>query len=254
MTRKARAPRERSAVVTALELMIPSLGGAVPADVKARKALAIVEKHLMDDESHTLVSDLRAHNVALIQEGGRKIFFLLTDFLILQSELWKHDILVRGAVTIGNIESKSDFLAGQGLRDADRLLGLAAVPRVIVDPDALAAVEEEPYLRVEGLTTRQELHSIKRLLKCDGDGLWFIDYLAQNEELNVLHEHRFLVERGLQSAKTLDHESRMWTWLFTYHNRVVEDLHARGQIDDAKRRELRIPAKSPLVFEFPPGS
>jgi hypothetical protein len=100
------------------------------------------------------------------------------------------------------------------------------------------------------------------VLREDSDGLWFIDYLKafQTEVdeppmyLELLEQHRRLIERKLQAATTLDRASRGLTWLRSYHNRVIDELIEEKRLDDAERSRLRIPATSPLVYAFPPSA
>jgi hypothetical protein len=230
-----------------------------------RTALAVLEGSLKRDvakqfERRGVVMDRRAVFVTPIKKDGTIVFWELLDIAHLQAELMAHDILLRGALTIGDVAMQPDAVAGPGVLQANRLCDeMALVPRVVVDPSILLQVESNPLLRAEHHTPMEELGYVKSVMRLDTDGLWFVDYLAVHchEAENApayLEAHRRLIERRLDAAGTLDRESRAWTWLFCYHNRVVDELHAEGRLDDDTRRAAHIPAKSPLVYAFPPSA
>lgn len=101
-----------------------------------------------------------------------------------------------------------------------------------------------------------------RLLRQDTDGLWFVDYLkailAELDEPEMypalLEEHRGLVNKRLEASVTLDPASKALTWLWSYHNQVVEECVQRRFINGTQRDRLRLPAQSPLVYVFPPSA
>jgi len=256
--RRIRVPRPRRSIVVALELL-PREDTPTPADVRVPLALRDAEGWLMRETRKSLgrrlvCIDRQLVVITPIEAGETLLFNELLDIGGLQTELIKHDISLRGALTVG--ETREDFVAGPGIFDVHRLRELADVPRVIIDPRAFVEVEDDERLRAPYHLLMEELDYIRRLLRQDSDGVWYVDYLANEYravpgETALFHAHRALVEARLGSVIALTRTSRSWTWLWHYHNAVVDDLHAEGLLDDAARRELRIPARSPLVYAFP---
>lgn len=267
-TYRIRIPRAKAqrCVVVSFELL-PRAIGAVPAEVKLRRALAIVEESIWkekdlpkDLDRRVLVLDRRVIWMTPIKENGTLLFWELLDVVHLQAELAASEVFSRGALAIGDVQRRPDFAAGPGLQVADRLRDhIAAVPRVVVSPAVLIEAESNPFLRASHHTPMDDLGYIKSLLRLDTDGVWFVDYLAVHcreaeNALVYLEGHRRFIERRLDAATVLDRASRAWTWLWSYHNRVVDELYEEGRLDDAAYRTVRIPATSPLVYTFPPDA
>jgi hypothetical protein len=234
-------------------------------EVRLRRALALMEQDFRGSERferHFFVVGRRVFRLAPIKPGGNGAlaFRELLDVVHLQAELMGRRVLMRGAVTLGDAAWRTDLAVGAGISKAERLCKLAEVPRVMVDPRLLLEVENNEDLRNHTLLT--ELGYIRELLRQDADGLWFVDYLrAISTELDepamypeFLEEHRSLVEKRLKARVTLDPASRALTWLWSYHNQVVEECFQRRVIDGAQRERLRLPAQSPLVYVFPPSA
>lgn len=152
---------------------------------------------------------------------------------------------------------------GTRFAEAERLRDeVAEVPRVVLDPRLIREAEGNVNLRAQHHTVPTELGYIRELLRQDADGLWFVDSLkafaAEVDEpsacLDFLSEHRRFVERQLGATTSLDRASRVWTWLWSYHNQVVDACVAQGRVDERERDRLRIPAQGPLLYLFPPSA
>lgn len=250
-------------VVVSFELL-PWATEAMPAEIRLRKALAIVEESIgqarelsRELERRVLVLDRRVISTTPIKENGTLLFWELLDIVHLQAELAASDVHVRGALAIGDVQVRAGFAAGPGLHLTDRLRDeVAVVPRVVVHANAMVEAESNPALCARHHTPMENLGYIKSLLRLDADGVWFVDYLAVHcreaeDAVAFLRGHRQLIERRLEGGDVLDREARAWTWLWSYHNRVVDDLRAEGRIDDGEHRSVRVPATSPLVYTFP---
>ena len=157
----------------------------------------------------------------------------------------------------------STFAVGSGIVESERMRAdLAGVPRVIVDPRLILEIELNELLRAKHHSILDELGYARSVLREDTDGLWFIDYLKafQTEVdeppmyLEFLEQHRQLIESKLKASTTLDRTSRGYTWLRSYHNRVIDELFDEKRLNEAERSRLRIPATSPLVYAFPPSA
>jgi hypothetical protein len=256
----------RPCVILALEFC-----GLDDASVKEGRLRRVIE--VLDDSSSTVVSRLverrlfiagnRVLRVVPIKPNGTQLFWELLDFVHLQVDLIAHGVLLRGAATLGDAGVRSAFAVGSGVVEAERMRdALANVPRVIVDSRLILELELNADLRAKHHTVLDELGYAQSVLREDSDGLWFVDYLKafQTEVdeppmyLEFLEQHREFIERKLQIATTLDRTSRGFTWLRSYHNRVIDELFEEKRLDDAERSRLRIPATSPLVYAFPPSA
>ncbi len=253
----------RPCVIIALELL--GLDADEASGHQLRRTLALVERDFGDStlfERRFLVTGRRMLRVATVTSSrtGALPFRELLDTVRLQAELIWRRVLIRGAVTIGNVSWRSDMVVGAGILEAERLCKLAEVPRVIVDPLLLREIESNEDLRDH--TVPMELGYIRELLRQDTDGLWFIDYLkASSTELDepamyseLLEEHRSLIEKRLSECVTLDQSSRASTWLWNYHNQLIDECFTRKAIDGEQKARLRLPARSPLVYAFPPSA
>jgi hypothetical protein len=250
-------------VIIALEML--GLDEDEALEGRLQRTLAMMEQDFGGREifeRRFFVVGRRVFRLTAIKSGGTgaNAFRELLDVVHLQDHLLGRRILARGAVTLGNVAWRTDLVVGAGLSEAERLCTLADVPRVIVDPRLLQEVENNENLRDHPILT--ELGYIRKLLRQDADGQWFVDYLrAMSSEVDepelypdFLAEHRLVVEQRLKACVTLDPTSRALTWLWSYHNQVVEECFRRKAISSARREHLRLPAQSPFVYVFPPSA
>ncbi|WP_437909604.1 hypothetical protein WME95_18010 [Sorangium sp. So ce327] len=260
-------PRPRPCIVTALELL--GVDDPEMPEGRARQALSIVQRHLGDSElpklwgSHMFLAAPRVLHVAPVRPAGMLFFWQALNIVHLQAALVPLGVLVRGAIALGEAAANGDLVIGRGIVEAERLRDeVAHVPRVIVDPRLLREVEQNAVLRAPQHSVMEELGYIRKLLRQDRDGLWFVDYLwaissevdEPPEYLDFFKDHRRLVTRKLEAATVLDRSSHAWIWLWSYHGRIFELLESKWPLDDQERSELRIPATSPLVYSFPPST
>jgi hypothetical protein len=266
-------------IIIALELI--GLDAPDISLTKARRALSQLVLQMGESargaakQRDAVIVGPRALSVAPIKPGGTLLFWELLDVLHLQGELIGAGVLVRGAVTLGEVAVVPNFRAGRGITatHADTFLGpgiaeaerlrdtVADVHRVVVDPRLLAEVEHNPHLRAPHHTAELELGYVRDLLRADGDGLWFVDYLRAFAKevddpsfyLTYLADHADLVNHRLASFTGVDHEARRWMWSWRYHNRVIHELHQSEILTDEGRTRLRLPAEGPLFFNFPPS-
>lgn len=251
----------RPSVILVLEL----LGFDDPAmsDRTRRRALELVE-HSLDNASeeggHLLVTEHQVIRIVPIRQETSILFYELMDIVQLQADLLPEGILVRGAMTLGDAAARANRALGSGIARAERLCTeVAQVPRVIVDSRLIRELEGNADLRSSHNTVLQELAYIKELLRQDSDGLWFVDYLKSfrtetRAYRKFLREHQHFIARVIGASAQLDGRSRMWTWLWQYHNTVVDEWHHMKLIDRNQRDEFHIPAASPLLYTFPPSA
>ncbi|WP_438043813.1 hypothetical protein [Sorangium sp. So ce128] len=260
-------PRPRPCIVTALELL--GLDDPEMPEGRARQVFSIVQRHI-DPETvklyggHLSLAARRVLHFAPIRRAGWLLFWQALNVAHLQSDLVPLGVLVRGAIALGDAAAQGDLAIGRGIAEAERLRDeVALVPRVIVDPRLLREAEQNADLRAPQHSVMEELGYIRELLREDGDGLLFVDYLwafsSEVDEpplyLEFFKEHRRLVTRKLDSATVLDRSSHAWIWLRSYHNRVFKQLlKSRWPLDGQELLDLRVPATSPLVYSFPPSA
>ncbi|KYF78276.1 hypothetical protein BE17_13150 [Sorangium cellulosum] len=272
--------RPRRSIVIALELL--GLDELEQSGERARAVIAGVVQHLGEPEKanhqewRLVLTGRRALRIAPIKPAGTVLFWELLDILHLQAQLVPFGVLLRGAITLGDVSanasvsvgrsltaSRAEAVVGPGITEAERLRDtVAEVPRVLVDARLIREAEQNADLRLPHHTVLQELGYVRELLQRDSDGLWFVDYLKAFESevdepsvyVDVLAEHAELVKRGIASCTELDHQARRWTWLWRYHNRVIEACFRHGRIGAAERAALRVPAHPPLLYTFAPSA
>lgn len=205
-----------------------------------------------------LVAGNRLLRVTPVGSSGPVLFRELLNLVHLQGTLVWDGALVRGAVTLGDAAIHAGLAFGPGVSEAERLRdAVAEVPRIIVDPGLLRALEQEPRLRAPHHSVPEELEYVRDLLRLDRDAVWFLDYLRAfraeigeaSKYAGYLETHASLVQRGLEACQRLDRASRVWTWQLRYHNLVVREQlkQAGGEGLDG----LLVSPRGPLFFAFP---
>lgn len=116
------------------------------------------------------------------------LFLALLPLIWLQAELvWKHDILLRGVMTIGDIYHEDKVVFGPALVEAYELeTKKAFYPRIILDPK----IQTEYELWLDDVKKRgnvDQIHELENeqrytfkpegLLTRDDDGFYYVDYL-----------------------------------------------------------------------------
>lgn len=274
------ALRPRPSMILAIELI--GLEDPEMPEEHVRAALSTFVRHLGEPEGGTSqrwrlhLAGRRALRTVPVEQGSSHLFWELLHIVHVQAELVRFGIFVRGAITLGDVAaigdinagrgilaSRADAIMGPGVSEAERLRDmLTDVPRVIVDPRLILEAEQNADLRAPQHTVAMELGYIRELLHLDADGVWFVDYLKAFESevdeppyyIDFLEEHARQVKRHLDACAVLDSAARSFTWLWRYHNRVIEACYRRKRIDKAGRARLRIPARGPLLYAFPPSA
>ncbi len=163
-----------------------------------------------------------------ISEGalGNSFFIALADF---QTKLLADGIIIRGAITVGDIHVGEDIIFGNGLVEAYKLESdRAIVPRIIMSEGVIKLcqkyhqyyADESPFSRV--------------LLK-DADGNVFLNYLHNpylgegsqeyvEEVGKFLKIHKEIVEKRLEEFSSDIRVFDKYVWLGSYHNMFC-DLH-----------------------------
>jgi hypothetical protein len=190
-------------------------------------------------------SDLILRSVPVASEANRRsqlglVFHELSDLANIQGNLLAKNVLIRGAITLGEIAVDVGLTFGPALVRAYELEAKRVVfPRIMVDPLVLAGLKEIDLLRHHDY--KQEMEYIKGLIKRDTDGVWFVDYLHYMldnvegyEYVEFLLHHRSVVAAQLRETELLDGRTREGVrrrqkaaWLRAYHNRHLSVLSGK---------------------------
>jgi hypothetical protein len=227
------------------ELVKNKSAGDISQIIRRLKEVTLPNKEVgeMYEETHQTFSDLIVHTVPIdssVNKSARLglVYLQILKLVHAQSELIGDGVIVRGAVTVGNLVKSYNVLYGPALiRAYDLEREYARSPRIILDPHLFDMIRQNPLLRAHDFES--EALELNQLLKRDDSGLQFIDYLGAIEsELDdpedypdLLFSHKELIEKGLE-----DHQSNLgvlskFFWLRHYHNTVVKD-RLTGPIQD----------------------
>lgn len=198
-------------------------------------------------ENYTNFSDLIVHTVPVYSVANKKykdglVYCRVLDLLFAQTALIQEGLLLRGALTIGNIERTYGVLFGPALIAAyDLEREKAKYPRIILDPRLLEELKTNPHLRRHKY--REEMEYLSPFLKTDGDGVVFIDYLggsqsefSADEYFVFLEAHKRLVEAGLADFRNEPRILPKYEWLRQYYNDTVR---ARLDANEHRTRLIR---------------
>lgn len=164
------------------------------------------------------------------------LFHELLDLLLAQGELVAKGILVRGAVTVGDIAVERPKIFGPGFIEAyDWESQIAKYPRIVVTDAALRALGTDPLLRAAHHRVCDEQDDVFDMLSQADDGVWFIDYLrrfpeemdSESDFLPLLEQHRDLIRNAGKTLKTVNSAAQKYVWLARYHNNVVDGLQKK---------------------------
>jgi hypothetical protein len=180
-------------------------------------------------------SDL-AVRVLTVEGKYGEVYSELLNLVHMQVELLFRDVLVRGALTFGEIEKSWGLLYGPGLIRAYELEQAAIFPRILVDSQMLSQLKKNPMLRNQMHDVKTEMWFIRKLIRRDSDGYYFVDYLrAISSEfdhpvqyINFLKHHKQLIITGLQTFKSDKRTFEKYKWLKRYHNLTIEK-HIRSK-------------------------
>lgn len=199
-------------------------------------------------ENYVNFSDLIVHTVPIYSQANRKyrdglVFNRVQSLLHAQVALIQEGLLLRGALTLGNMERSYRVLFGPGLISAyDLERKKACFPRIILDHALLQELKINPQLRRHKY--REEMKYLSTFLRKDTDDFFFVDYLGgfrsecndSNDYLEFLGIHKRLVEKGFGEFAGDQRILPKYEWLRKYHDSTVqarlnEPLHERFAIE-----------------------
>lgn len=183
-----------------------------------------------ENETYVNFSDLIVHTVPLAanQDESKPFEIILNQisyFALVQAALIEKRLLLRGAITIGDMELSYGVLFGPGLISAyDLEREQALFPRIIVDRKFFETLQKERLLT--GTRVKQLTRRLTKCLKRDDDGLIFLDYLGfaghiskfDQAFLRLLMRHKELIQTNLKRFKNDKSVLSKYLWLGKYHN------------------------------------
>ena len=163
-----------------------------------------------------IVSDavVRATTISRKYRDGA-FFRELLDLLHIQIECITNGIVVRGALTIGEMhigKRLKGTLFGSALARAYTMESNEVIfPRIAVDEKAIEIIKGDMSLWSEGKIQQEEMDLLGNMLKADDAGLHYIDYLNSyllQSELDsgyigytqLLRHHKTLIDNGIMSS------------------------------------------------------
>ncbi len=161
------------------------------------------------------------------------LFHELLDIVHIQGELIAHGVILRGAVSFGQIFASETRLFGPALIRAYELEKNCAIyPRVIIDPAVLTEFEQNVLLRSQDNRFEDEFNYIYEMLQEGDDAFWFVDYLrAVESEVDepelyprLLLDHRQLIINKACELRLPNGVIQKIMWLARYHNRLINSF------------------------------
>ncbi|PHD33538.1 hypothetical protein [Bacillus toyonensis] len=167
-------------------------------------------------------------------------FYLLLDIIHIQLDMLSAGIVMRGAVTIGELCHNDNIVFGPAMVKAYIMESKeAVVPRVLVDSEVIKHAINNPAPSnspKEELLYLDDLVSMEQILDIDKETKIYIDFLSQYEQvdsinlyLDLLEKLRAVIIDGIlqyeQDSRVLD----KYDWLKNYYNNVVKNLKPEYQ-------------------------
>ena len=199
-----------------------------------------------DGESYVNFSDLIVHTIPMNQNRPEGVVLAEIKYTaMVQAVLIEKGLLLRGAITIGEIERSYGVLFGPGLISAYELeRDYAQYSRIILDDPVIGLIKSKHSLRV-----------LADCLRVDDDGLVFIDYLGfMRKVLNgersfhrFVNIHKRLIDRNLLNSRSDKRILSKYLWLRKYHNAIV-----RATIAKESQKRLLVNGLSGMVPSLTP--
>lgn len=190
------------------------------------------------------------------------LFHELYDLVFLQGELVKHGLCLRGGIAIGDVHFDAKTIFGPGfVRAYEMESQFANFPRIVLDPQVLQQLMKDKAMIANHHDIAEEVTHIRKLVRKDADGLFFVDYLnAFLPEVDVpefqplfLRDHKKLILEGVGKTAALTGVSAKYLWLANYHNDLVAKMpRSWFAAYDTSYDEIAISQKElPVNFDWP---
>lgn len=158
-----------------------------------------------------------------------QIFYRLLSLQWLLINLTLNKVLCRGGVSIGKILHTNESIYGPALVDSYLLESKAAFyPRIVISDEIVNLAGQ---YRQRHHTPEDEIGYVKKLLKRDTDGLYYIDYFssAQSELDDPEYDYPMylhsIYEIIMSGISNIDHGVRVkYMWMKEKYNVIVERI------------------------------
>lgn len=214
-------------------LRLKNVLNRISVGVNYRETMEVSGRVMPTSRRVTQFSDSVVISYLKNEQQGNGVASFLSDVHSLQLNLIHSGVLLRGAITSGQLFHDEKFVFGPALNEAVALEKLANYPRVILDGEIL----DDAGLKRSGRTRRAVgvSRSISSMVAGDFDGLYYVDYFNVHpddfsDDWNDLREYleslRKLV-KGLANKKDPSLKVKH-SWLRTKFNDMVEPLAKSG--------------------------
>ncbi len=170
------------------------------------------------------------------------LYWEILSLVHIQHELIRQGIIVRGALSAGDIVKSWGVMYGPGLVQAYELEKEACYPRIIIDELLFKELKINSSLRAHEY--KEELGYISSLVRKDTDGYRFVDYLRaiademdypEQDYPHFLRKHADLIAEGLLRHRLEKKVLRKFKWLQKYHNDTIDVVYGK-----LGRKDLRV--------------
>lgn len=265
--------RYRRAVVTFLDILgfanLVKSGEAnkVEQVLSAVRKYAIPESHDdITDEMPTICSVAFSDSIVRVRflDGDNQLYPIghvlseINDLSLIQGELISENIILRGALTVGEIYLNQGMIFGPAMVTAYELESkLAIYPRIVIDPRILNEVRKDATLRREGYSGADEIKDIRKLVARGDNGLWYINYLASicmqlddpKKLPDLIHAHKQLItSRYSDNGHAKGYLDKI-LWLAVYHNKTISKL-LPSELDGLRLRASDFEVKTTEIPEL----
>lgn len=177
------------------------------------------------------------------QYSDGAFFHELLDLLHTQVQCVGSGVVIRAGIAIGDahvgLDGKGPVFGPAMVRAYEIETHEAIYPRIVVDEAAYERFLADARLRSEDHGIEEEARYVNKLLRVDGDGVRFVDYLVASESefddtagyFTFLEDHAKLVRVKL--AETEGRVRAKFEWLADYHNDVIQSI--LSDIDAGRR-------------------
>ena len=186
------------------------------------------DEHLSDFQTLATYTDNLVHAVPVDpHDPAMQLGFTMIGAAHYQLALATENQLLRGGIVIGDHHTSEGLISGPALIQAHHLQAdLAVHPRVLLSREA-AWTALTSVLRDEARPADSPMGA---LLRVDGDGHVFLNYLAIIEDYGdrrsqnaTLRRHQKAIRRNLDRYENEPRPLSKWQWTAQYHNYFITD-------------------------------
>lgn len=164
------------------------------------------------------------------------VFNLLLSIMFLICDAMKHNLLLRGGVSVGPLCHNKHELFGPAMIKAYNLeSSCACYPRIILSDEVIDLARE---YHASHHKPEQELEYVENLLQKDFDGYYFVDYFeAPNGNFDENDCDYFLYLNNIRKVITDNLKIKdervlqKMRWMISYYNKALENMKTYSRDD-----------------------